>query len=70
MKVLVSLTRRTQYRAIVEMTQVEYERLSVELDNNQWSARDEINDLIDPRTDWQDDSLSCIDQFEPHKPKS
>lgn len=68
MKVLITVTRRTRYTSIVDMTKADYDRLGEGLDDYDRKAEEEVNSLINVN-DWQDDSLDHVDQFEPYKPK-
>lgn len=70
MKVIISVTRKTEYSSIVEMSEEKYERLKKGWDGPTQKERDaadqEINKLIEAN-DWQDDELMDVDKFEPFK---
>lgn len=68
MQVTISLTRRTEYSAIVEMSDERYERLKEGLESDNPTERKNAQLAIDrfiDQSDWQDDTLLSIDEFEP-----
>ena len=65
MKVVITVTRRTTYSSIVEMSKEEFKRLDVGLKNDE-GVEAEIDDLIDTR-DWVCDTLDDIEEFKPYK---
>jgi hypothetical protein len=71
MKVVISVTRRTEYSSIVEMSKSEFKRLSNDLEYGDRAARqaaeETLNRLINTE-DWVDDSLAHIDDFLPFNP--
>ncbi len=69
MKVLIHVTRRTEYASIVEMTPETFEKFDIELNacgKRAAAAEAELNNMIDV-DDWQDDSLVSLDAFEESK---
>lgn len=77
MRVLIRVTRHTEYASIVEMPQEKYEeyqrrlaaRGSARRVRDVLEAEQELNKLIDVK-DWQDDSFEHLDEFEPFKDES
>lgn len=67
MKVIISVTRETQYSSIVEMTNEQFDQFQSDLDGSDHKKRSvaekKLNRLIDVK-DWQDDSLTSLDEFE------
>jgi len=70
MKVLIRVTRRTEYASIVEMPEEKFRELQDAIENGPHMSRviaeKEANRLIDTK-DWQDDSLDSVDEFEEFK---
>ena len=67
MKILIRVTRSTEYASIVEMTQEKYDELQTAIAGGGAARRDaekRLNRMIDVK-DWQDDSLDSVDEFEP-----
>ena len=63
MKVLISVTRETEYSTIVEMDEKTYIDFSKRLNSKDYKkAEKELNKLIDVR-DWQGDSFKSLDEF-------
>lgn len=65
MKVLIRVTRRTQYASIVEMKEEMYKRIcdTLDADSGDSEVAEELNAMIDT-ADWQDDELISLDEFE------
>lgn len=65
MQALITVTRRTVYTSIVEMSEDTYKRLDTALNGGRVEtsqAQKELNRLIDT-ADWQDDELHTLDEF-------
>ena len=65
MKVLIRVTRRTQYASIVEMKEEMYKRIcdTLDADSGDSEEAEELNAMINT-ADWQDDELISLDEFE------
>jgi len=72
MKVLITVTRRTQYSSIVEMPEAEFQKLDAALESSdkveRHRAEEKVNRQIDVE-DWQDDELHSVDDFKPFVPE-
>jgi hypothetical protein len=70
MKVIVKVTRKTEYATIVEMTEERMNDLNARLECADRAVRrvaeKEVNGLIDTR-DWQDDDFDSAEPIEPVK---
>ena len=70
MKVLISLECRTRYSTIVEMEEADYQRLNQEIDSPSYrtadKAKEQLFEWINPRTDWQSDEVSDVEEFKPY----
>ena len=68
MKVIVKVTRLTEYATIVEMTEGRMNELNKGLTNpdrrKRFATEKEVNRLIDTK-DWQDDDLHSVELIEP-----
>lgn len=71
MKVIIKLTRKTEYIATVEMDEATFNRLNLDLDGGRVEtnrAEKEINRLI-KADDWADDSFNNLDEFRAATPE-
>lgn len=70
MKVRLTLRLKATYSADVEMTQTDYDRINATLNSRDWregeKAAEELRGMIRP-SDWQDDSVDDVEEFEPVK---
>lgn len=67
MKVLIRITRTTEYATTVEMSKEEFDAYNERLLGNietRRKAERELNKKIDVR-DWQDDDFHRLEEFEP-----